>query len=327
MRLTLIPLLLFILPAAYVDTHVTLWTTRLTVASHRQSPQEASVIIRGLSVPLSTPAPPVAVCITQESLAIPAASVYRSIDQYIVQVLKDAGYSVHVFLHLAEAHASTPSLQQLLHILHPISVTFHSKQDACRLTHCAKSRVACPSALLHAQQCYDYVKAHEQHTDTRFDWVYKTRLDIALGDNITTPNLHSSDTVYTSQNHPNSTIHTHTALRNMFPDHANLLSGAPSHYLFAVSRRWAETVFNSVDAFRECALFDIPMRAATDEIGFLYWLVSRGIRYETPSWFWMLVDNTSSPDCSRVRWIRSQGGRHDSSLTRRCLSYKQLIMN
>lgn len=329
---------LFISPSLYLQIYPELWKSNLHTVALQPSltPLETFSVI-GLSH-VSKPKPqPVALCITGHLRSFLQRSIRLSIHRHIIHPLQDTGFAPHVFFHVglddaprtgrARAQRSTWSALSAMREFHPVRISYFSnaRLPGPKRLKCKTARPvfkSFPPALLRTEECLDLVAAHEKQKGMRYQWVYKTRPDVAFGSNVSTPVSLRLNTLYMNQHIPGASVHAHPWLREQFGSNASVLSAPVADHVLIAGRETAEIAFRAKDAFRDCRLYQLPSGTLNSEVGVTFWLVINKVRYETMPWFWMLVRDIEGPECHRVQWIRNQPGRHGPNLTEKCLVYK-----
>lgn len=318
-----------LLPAVHLHHHPAQWKARL---SSPPPPPLQAPIITGLShipphptpphTPTPTPTPRVAVCITGHLRTLLHRPVHTSIRRYFLSPLPSPTIFLHLGLHdapranrSAAAALPTPAALSALRAHFPTArISFFSTTSPpLRAQPCSNATrrrpTSAPPALRRARDCLRLVQRHESRTGVRFDWVYKTRPDVAFGRPVPAPGVLRNDTAYVNVHNPGTSVHAHAWLRARFAKRAKLHQPVGDHVLVA-ARAVAGYVLRADEAFDECALYQLPSGAVNSEVGLTYWLAKGGVRYEVSKWFWMLV-RQDRVECERVRWI----GREE---TERC---------
>jgi hypothetical protein len=164
----------------------------------------------------------VAVCITGNTRSFYLASVHESIARNLIAPLRAEGGVVDVFFHVALADRprhqtkTAKSMKRMtlaaMKSFKPVSITSFNRtlQKVSEQANCppgaAQAASSYPYALLRASQCMDQVARHEHTLQRKYDWIVKTRPDIALGDPITILNFRN-DTIQMNQHTPGTQQH------------------------------------------------------------------------------------------------------------------------
>lgn len=328
-RYVFIALIFFLLPSLYVNQNPLTWSVLLSAAAERPTAQDATVLVTGMSISELPSASRVALCIVGHPRSFRQPSVHRSIRERVIRVLRDAGYVVDIFFHMGRGDvprkgtsaAGRDGLSAAIQVMNPVSVSRYSNTDVCKLPHCAPSSVQCPHALYRISQCLEKIQEYETRTGTVYDWIYKTRPDIAFGTNITTPSSLRSDTLYMNRHLPGTSMHAHKWLREKFPNNSQILGGPVADHIFVASRDVAKVAFRASQAFQDCDLYKLPKGTLNSEVGLTYWLFFNQIRYKAMPWFWMLVRDVEGPECSRVQWIERGVNVRYHNFTAICIHY------
>lgn len=353
-RHALLVTILFLFPTIYINQHNQTWTSRLTAASLRPSPRDAALLVKGLSLPVADHVPlvqglslqvpdsaapsnpkPLAVCITGHLRSFPSQSVHTSIKQHLISPLVAAGYSVDVFFHISRddvpkpgtTKATSRSVAAAMKLFSPVVVSFLSNNVTCGKPECALSsrhaNVSCPFSLIRAEQCVRLVTRYEKRMGRKYEWIYKTRPDVAFGSHMSIPDVLREDTLYVNQHIPGTSTHAHAWLRRLFKENGTVVQDVVADQVMVAARPLADIVFRASLAFDECALYELPKGTLNTEVALTYWLAKNGVRYHALPWFWMLVRDGEGPECSRVQYIRNGTGQSNTTLMNRCKIYKQ----
>lgn len=207
----------------------------------------------------------------------------------------------------------------------PVHVSWYGKTvTECKQSTCeSKNRSLCPHALLRLEQCLDDVEKVEGRIGKQYDWIYRSRPDIAFGSDISSPLSLHPKVVYTNQHIAGTSVHAHPWIRNTFPKYKRLVRSPIGDQIVVAHRQIAETAFRAVHGSFDCQLMDRMDRGTLNsEVILTYWLVKHGIAYDTLPWFWMLVREKTGPECHRVEWIR-KNHTIDLDLVNRCLAFRQ----
>lgn len=333
---------LFCLPALYIQDYPEAWTSKLSAAASLPSPRDAVLLVKGLSFtqhPIdgknSFTEGRVALCIAGHLRSFGNAAVHNSIKRRVIHVLEIAGWKVDVFFYVGRddvpkgrtSVAQPGGTYDVIRSFKPVRVLhFPNDPTDCpthNCTHARQGSVPCPHALLRAHQCVATVKEYELENGLRYQWVYKTRPDVAFGSDISVPQELMHDVVYMNQHIPGTSTHAHQWLRSKFLKNATVLNHAVADHVVIASREVAELVHMADDAYRDCRLYELPSGTLNSEVGLTYWVAQHGIRYKTLPWFWMLVRDAEGPECARVQYIRDENGKHNADLTRKCEEFRK----
>lgn len=330
---------LFIGPSLYLQFSPELWKSTLqTSASHSAARFDIHLRVTGFSHASHSPQVRIAVCITGQLRSFSQLSLRQSIKRHLLAPLRDTDALVHVFFHVGH---SSPHGARLLRVRHasklaelalqefqPVRISYFSEaalpgpgRKVCSNTTRTMSKTY-PPALLRAEQCLDLIAHHEKKNAKAYDWIYKTRPDVAFGSNISVPSSLRNDTLYMNQHNPGTSVHAHTWLRERFGAQSSLIHEPVGDHIFAASREVANVAFRAKNAFRECELYTLPHGTLNSEVGLTYWLSRTQVRYKPLPWFWMLV-REDGPECQRVQWIRNKTGLPYPSVLQTCLRYKE----
>lgn len=279
----------------------------------------------------------IAVCLAGHLRTFTNNTVRQSIKFHLVQPLQKTGAHVDVFFHVglhdvpkagtskSEKNLTFLSARTFLEEFFPIHVSWYGKIITdCKQTKCrSKNGSICPHALVRLEQCLVDIKKVERRTGKRYDWIYRSRPDVAFGYDISVPESLHPKVVYTNQHIPGTSVHAHPWIRNTFPKHKALVRTPIGDQVVVAERQVAEIAFRAVHGTFDCQLMNRMNKGTINsEVILTYWLVKHGIAYETRPWFWMLVREKTGPECHRVEWIRRNRTR-DSDLVNRCLSFRQ----
>ncbi|CAN8072102.1 unnamed protein product [Agarophyton chilense] len=305
---------LFLPPCLFIHENEHLWISKLSLTSERPTLKDASILVKGFSAPSTYPQQRVALCITGHLRSFYKPSVHVSIKRNVIDALRDAGYSVDIFFHVGKSDApregkkkaATYLFAHILSSFSPVKTSFYKNSDRdCPKTHCRNAdRSVCPYALIRLSQCLTLIEEYENRTGIDYDWIYKTRPDIAFGARISTPDELEDRYLYTNQHTPGASVHAHQWLRKKFKENAAAVGSPLGDHVIAASRKVAAVAFKAYSAFEECGLYDLPSGTINAEVGLTYWLVRRNIHYRTLPWFWMLVRDKEGPECERLVYVR-----------------------
>lgn len=271
---------------------------------------------------------PVAVCIAGQLRSFHIRSVRNSILQHMIKPLREAGYGVHVFFHIAKSDHLHRNDSRIVAFA-PLTVSKFHETKGCERPKCTRKRntiykTNCPFALYRADECLSEMQRFEQHNAMRFTWVYRTRPDVMFGTNVSLPQGLRTDTIYTNEHNPGTSVHAHEWLSKKFVSEMPKggIRNAVGDHVIVGARKVAGVALGAGAAFRDCDLFDLPKGTLNAEVGLTYWLVKHGIRFETRPWFWILVRNDSSgADCERVRFIQRKEKKENMRLVHLCNLY------
>lgn len=329
-RQLLIAICLFLPPCLFIHENEHIWIAKLSKSSGRPTIKDATILVKGFSAPSSYFKQRVALCISGHFRSFHKPSVHISIKRNIVDVLKEAGYSVDVFFHVGKKDkprsrtrsSASPVSRHVLNYFNPVSISYFKNNDnGCHMTNCATSsrKATCPYALVRTEECLEHVKKHELRSGFTYDWIYKTRPDIAFGSRLSVPDELDERYLYTNQHNPGTSAHAHRWLRQKFGEKAKILGSPVGDQVLVASRKVAQKAFQASKAFADCNLYDLPNGTLNAEVGLTYWLVRNDIQYRTLAWFWILVRDFEGPECERLVYIKEE----TQDLMEKCMQYKR----
>jgi hypothetical protein len=160
----------------------------------------------------------VAVCITGHVRSFYQPSVHKSIARNLIEPLRKEAGVLDVFFHVGLADEPRNKTVRALskpgetiaamNLFNPVSVTYfkHTRRNVTGQANCHPGQVQLaniyPYSLLRASQCMDQIVLHENRINKQYDWIVKTRPDVALGDPITPLSKLRRDIVQLNQHIP-----------------------------------------------------------------------------------------------------------------------------
>lgn len=273
----------------------------------------------------------VAVCICGTSRTFHYKPVHESIRKNVVDPLRSA-YDTDVFFIMRmdddpapgrhKAQARRNATLAAMRSFHPRKVvefqgvTGFPASRILRKTSRAAVQVLAPESckfnpnrkahfshtLLRTKHCLDVIARHETESAAaaaRYDWVYRTRPDIAFLKPITLPSALRTDHLYVVQSWPS-----YTAAFARWWGKGNRRSvgnGRIGDQVFAASREVAGVAFRSFDIVDNCMFYTAPVRNI--ETGLRMWLVTKEIPYKALPWVWAIVREKSGPECDTIRFL------------------------
>lgn len=291
----------------------------------------------------------VAVCITGHARTLHHKSVHQSILNNFIQPLQQSSSAVDVFFHVGMRDISRPQYEPhnnssddetnaAIQLFNPVTVSQYVGPGA------ALNRSAvlpCPSgtffasdvqysALLRAHECMNLVRDYEKAHGLRYDWVAKTRPDIAFGDPIPSLKLLESDRVFINQHDPRASMDAFPTMREKFPENAEAMLREPfSDHIAIVPRQLADVFFSANLGSNTCLLPAQKGRLINSEAILGLWLIGHGVRYSTIPMFWIIVrpsgplDRPGGPECSRLLRYVGLTAQKAEEYTRRCTEYRR----
>ncbi|KAI0563239.1 hypothetical protein FGB62_44g135 [Gracilaria domingensis] len=252
-----------------------------------------------------------------------------SIKRNVVDTLRDAGYIVDVLFHVGKSDvpregkqkAATYISAHIVRYFSPVKTTFYQNSDHdCRPGLCQNaSRAVCPYSLIRLGQCLDLIEDHENRTGVEYDWIYKTRPDIAFGSRISVPDELDERYLYTNQHSPGASVHAHPWLNKKFKKNGGVHGPPVGDHVMVASRKVAKVAFRAYSAFEDCGLYELPSGAVNAEVGLTYWLARNNLHHRTLPWFWMLVRDKEGPECERLVYIKGD----TDQLLAKCNRYRE----
>lgn len=149
--------------------------------------------------------------------------------------------------------------------------------------------------LLRTKQCLHVVKEYETEKSISYQWLYRTRPDLAISKTITTPDMMDENTLYTTTSPWNEPF------EKWWPSwkQTNEIGNGPiGDQLFASSRAVAEIAFRAFDIIDDCEVYEMP--SANVESSLRLWLVKHSITYKLTSWIFMIVRGDAQPICQAI---------------------------
>lgn len=302
--------------------------------------------------------PLVAVCIAGQLRTFTQVQVRMSIMYHVLEPLRDAGFDVHTFFHLAESDASQLDMvdiaragsNNMFSSFGPATLSFSSPDakhhhhheglntkwktdDNCPVPRCASPEAdradkVCPRTLLRADECMQQVRAVQRRlkNNRTFDWIVRTRPDIALATNISISSDMPTTQLYANMHMPEMSLHAHDWLRQRFPNNtARVLSDRHpiGDLVHIVPASVAPVVFSASQAWMDCDLFNIHSGTIGPEVALIYWLVKHNLPYTPMPWLWMIVRRFDGPVCENVRHIQTADAKMNEQMLKTCASFKQ----
>lgn len=295
----------------------------------------------------------VAVCIAGQIRTFRNPHVRSSIHYHILQSLRDKGFFVHTFFHLSTSDIThndfdgiynTETNDSIFTSFTPASFSFYrqpqprsstsylSIQDddcpvsKCQQPHASSRKVVCPHTLLRADECMRRVEIFQNKYNISFEWIIRTRPDIALASNISVSSL-STDKVYTNMHMSHMSKFAHPWLRQQFPKYApHILNSNNDNVvgdlIYVVPAKLANVVFRASNAFQDCQLFQMSNGTIGPEVALVYWLVKHTLNFESFPWLWMIVRHDTGPVCENVKFIRTNDEDLNLQMDSLCHSFK-----
>jgi hypothetical protein len=280
----------------------------------------------------------IALCIVGHARSFHQPSVRESIYRNLIQSLSANSSSLEVIFHIGlhdvarvPGMAATDSEKETIsaaEAMKPIVISVyegspHLLNQSLHAVCSEGSDYASneyPPSLLRASQCMTLVKARERQLGTKYDWIVKTRPDVAFGDPVSISHL-PSDRVYINEHIPGTSTPAFDTIRELYPNNAAKYLAKPfADHIAAVPRDLADTFFLSHLAAGECLTPLQRQRLVNPETIMGMWLMRSGVRYQTLPWLWILVRDKQGPECSRVQWVGRFTGQ-TADFTRRCNEY------
>lgn len=283
----------------------------------------------------------VALCIVGHARSFHLPSVHISIIRNLLRPLAANSTTLDIFFHIGlhdiaknsseTASTAESETRKAANIMKPVVLSIYndSMLDLNANMHLACPQdlqhacTAYPPALLRASQCMALVQSHELKNSIRYDWIVKTRPDIAFGDPVAPITRLQQDRVYINEHIPGTSTPAFTTIRELYSQNAAKFLNKPfADHIAMVPRKLADTFFSSHLAAGECLNRVQKSRLVNAETIMGMWLIKHAIRYETLPWFWILVRDRRGPECSRLRWV----GRFDNKtadFAERCQIYNQ----
>lgn len=283
----------------------------------------------------------VAVCIVGHARSFYRPSVHNSIARNLLQPIAGNSTTLEVFFHIglrdiakvsnATALTSRSETREAAEAMKPVVLSLYddpilqlnmTQHNSCSggMEH---ARRVYPPALLRASQCMALVRDFETKNNFRYDWIVKTRPDIAIGDPVTPLSKLRPDRIYINEHIPGTSTPAFQTIRELYPRNAAKLLGKPfADHIAMVPREYADVFFSSHLAAGECLTQIQKSRLVNAETIMGMWLIQNGVRYETMPWFWILVRDKQGPECSRVQWI-GRSTNETAEFSERCLVYNE----
>lgn len=264
----------------------------------------------------------IAVCIVGHARSFHLPSVHISIIRNLLKPLAANATSLDVFFHIglhdiAKDATQTASLKEsetrnVATVMKPVVLSMYNDSNFAlsRKAHadCPQGRhhasVEYPPSLLRASQCMALVKRHEGTNSIRYDWIVKTRPDVAIGDPVSPISELQQDRAYINEHIPGASTPAFTTIRELYPQNAAKFLNKPlADHIAMVPRKLADTFFSAHLGAGECLSKLQKSRLVNAEAVMGMWLIKHALPYETMPWFWILVRDRQGPECLRLRWV------------------------
>jgi hypothetical protein len=281
----------------------------------------------------------VAVCIVGHARSFHQPTVHESIARNLIDPIRRGASAVDVFFHVAMAdvprantRAAVPAEQETngaIEGMHPVVVSRYSgagrAMNFSGVAACPAGRsYACDfyhPALLRASECMEKIELYEREHGVRYEWIVKTRPDVAFGDPVALMSALPTDRVLMNEHIPGASTPAFPTIREMYPTAAaDLLHKPFADHVAIVPRHMAGVFFSSHLASFECMTPVQRGRLVNAEALMGLWLIRHSVRYDTAPWFWMLVRDRGGPECKRMEWI-GRATNQTGAFTQRCKAY------
>lgn len=283
----------------------------------------------------------VAVCIVGHARSFHLPSVHISIIRNLLRPLAVNATSLDVFFHIglhdvAKDATKTAALKEsetrkaatvmrpvILSIYNDSSFNLNREAHADCPPDLNPASAEYPPSLLRASQCMALVKSYEERNNIRYDWIVKTRPDVAIGDPVAPIAQLQQDRAYINEHIPGASTPAFSTIRELYPQNAAKILHKPfADHIAMVPRKLADTFFSAHLAAGECLNRLQKSRLVNAEAVMGMWLIKHALRYETMPWFWILVRDREGPECARLRWV-GRFANKTAEFAERCQRYNE----
>lgn len=293
----------------------------------------------------------VAICIAGTARTFEFGGVYKQIQESVIQPIKDANYETDVYFVIRMdddptegreyVNTTTKGIWNAMRSFNPVNIKVCGDQlESFNMSRyipggttfiqapwsCGPKRpLAFPFVLFRTKQCLQEIESYERRKRFQYDWIYRTRSDLILLENITTPDTLKRDVLYV-----NSWAHLFSKefpkwWRGLHGDDVHVGSDALGDSMFAASRQMAGRAFKAFDAYNmesNCVMYDQPDNNVENALRYI--LITNNITYETVNWIWTVV-RANGPTIGHWRFMDVENDGKNVTMDQRmhmCNVYK-----
>lgn len=182
------------------------------------------------------------------------------------------------------------------------------------------SSVQFPFALHRGMECLRLIERHEVQMGMRYDYIYRSRPDVAFLETPVMPDRIGENEVYANGIADLSTKDFREWWLQKHEGDAKSANLSIGDHFLAGRRQSAAIALSAVQALDECEFFGVA-GVKNSESMLSYWLLSHNLSIGVDTASWVVVRGGTGPECWRIDMLRVSNATLHQRMISKCSSY------